>query len=675
MLHGAFEPIETVGSESENELAKQQRKRVKFLHSLQTSILPIITSPCLWNLPIIADIPMNPLSPQHPSEFSATSRVALRGNAFFSCLLLEIIGVLTTLLDQETHSFLSVVLLSIVEKASSRNVPLVQWTAASVLEQIVTACRYDNISDLINQSMPFLMSGLVGRLRIPGGRLVPGYDELEGVIAVSGVVRYVLKTTLSGAITEEASIDTIANISHVVKAVSVLMERFDHLIVQKLVAEPQLLELAHLCQECFSFLLSCYGASSETIYTYRMRANGEDAEEEDSKKLWWNLLSPFRVTVAENGVDACVRQESKSINNTSDRFAATTGPVSGQPKEPAITSEEIDFVSRLMARCYYFLSNPSLRVKISSCDALIAGFRFLGFVAWSQKVSQRKQAIVFYIAISAQNPPPAYPFQDSTDDSSKIRTSILREVGTAWPLVKTRLTATSNQIAALGKAKFVLILQQGVENMSLPHDDVGKVRIFHAKLITLISSMGEGSGDFIASRFQNDVWPIMATQLGFLIETHSETSNPRDDKKSKFRFDMEAQTIHRKSWHDSERFLILAMMDCVHRLFSLEECGQSLSGLVSQIGTVLLPFLDDGDAAIVEEASHALKAMFSVDCDALWRPLLQLAGQPFPPCHLRRPLSTTSSELIPSSFPTGRLAEKARELIAYIESLPEQDLF
>ena len=190
----------------------------------------------------------------------------------------------------------------------------------------------------------------------------------------------------------------------------------------------------------------------------------------------------------------------------------------------------------------------------------------------------------------------------------------------------------------------------------------------------------------MSDRFKNDVWSVVARQLGHLIE-----------KQGKHELALERQLENRlkiqplqnsvvvqtneSSWSDSERLLILSILKCLGRVFQHKDCGFALSMVFPSASSMLFPFLDNNDDAIAASAMEALKAVAEIDCDILWRPLLELSGRRIPPCPLKRPLdksntSSQSSTAITMTPPqvNSKLALKCQKLMEYIELLPEQPL-
>jgi hypothetical protein len=375
-MAGAFSPSDATG-ESEGQAEKKERKRIKVLKTLTSSILPIMVSSCLWNLPTKSENEQtsdssNSSTSREVSLMGKVTPTALKGNASAICLLLEIISLSCSLFQEHIEAFLSVILLPTVEKAASNNVPMIRAAANRVLVHMANACGFPGTHELIHQHLQSLMGGMSGRLRIPGGKLAPQAAEFDNVLTVSSMIRFVLESTAQRPTERgprEGQHESV--VSHILELVSLLMERFDQFILRKGVGEPIMLELTTVCHSSFQYLLSDYGANDDAMYTYRI-----ELANEESPEPWLELLEDFRIAPSESFSPSQTRPDGDRTEEND---------MNQQPR--ATTQAEIDFVSRLMPRCCYFLSNRSLKVKIASCDAMISGFRFLAFVACLKKVS------------------------------------------------------------------------------------------------------------------------------------------------------------------------------------------------------------------------------------------------------------------------------------------------
>jgi hypothetical protein len=237
-------------------------------------------------------------------------------------------------------------------------------------------------------------------------------------------------------------------------------------------------------------------------------------------------------------------------------------------------------------------------------------------------------------------------------------------VNDAWPPIRARLVALTAEVQASRASSIVIVGQQGAFPTSSAMADTSTKRVFLATLFSLLGIMSECSGEFIASRFQNDVFPLLGQLLGdFAVEKSS-----REDLSST-----------RGQRQPSETLLITAMLRCLSVIFQEHACGRSLAGLVPSVGTLILPFLGDDHVETRDACMDAIRQMVRIDCDALWRPLVHLSGgsvasaKPWESLGDAPSGSKESKNLMVSSE-RSILECRASELVSFIESLPEQPL-
>ena len=358
--------------------SKPTRKRYRLLTSLSASLLPILTASHFWDLPTTSGRRTHP-SPDTSGKCDGVA-ATLRCNAALQHLLLDLIDKFAILLRHGFEAFLPVTLCPVVEKASAQNAALVQAAARVVLSHMADACECTDTPQFLLKYIGHVVSGMLGRLRISGGKVVPDSGSLNDILSVCGSLRYFLQTVAQRATSQRPHNNFERNsVSYVVEIVTIMAERFNHLILRKAVQEEYLFDFILVCSATFSFLLAGYGATVKHMYSYRM---GGKAPSCPSSDRWEESLEQFRIE--KPGI---VPGES-CCSGTNDRSAnGDEGSENGASASLGVTDREIEFVSRMMSRCCYFLSHESLQIRIASGDALIGGFRFLAFVAWYGEVS------------------------------------------------------------------------------------------------------------------------------------------------------------------------------------------------------------------------------------------------------------------------------------------------
>lgn len=293
--------------------------------------------------------------------------------------------------------------------------------------------------------------------------------------------------------------------------------------------------------------------------------------------------------------------------------------------------------------------------------------------------------------------------QDQSDEQNYVHNSILREVAELWPSCKARLVSISEEVlqAKNRKASLELVPTFATRGpCDRPSVDVATQRIYLARLFTLIGTMCECAGDFMADRFRNDVWTVMARHLETTLRqqvqdgtshVHSQSTALVPKSVAAVKGDgivkhiiSNQLIISGSTWSTSERLLVRSILQCLNQVIRQEDCGRALGAIFVPIGSMLLPLLDmEGDTEIGDLAMESLKMILKIDCDVLRRPLLELSSIGIPPCPLKMTSEClvtaakeikTAAEREVSKSDNSVLAIRCRELMAFIGTLPEQSI-
>lgn len=253
--------------------------------------------------------------------------------------------------------------------------------------------------------------------------------------------------------------------------------------------------------------------------------------------------------------------------------------------------------------------------------------------------------------------------QSKEDESNGPSIAILRHVSGSWPSIVSRLRSLSSIVTKSPSVTTASIrsLQSSAPEKS---QDTSSQISFFSKLFELIACTCEISGDFTVSRIEDDVWPIVAKLLDLYVREKQSTHYLlRGDS-------VISHDLIRKTSSLTEREkLLYAVLEFLSRVYGVRKCGLGLSGLIPTAGTLVLPFLsDEGELRV--RAMKTAKAMLKIDCDALWRPLLQLSHRRITTRTLHPRLAVVGA--IDEAECTTPLELAAAELVDFIEALPEQ---
>lgn len=183
-------------------------KRINRLLSLTRAILPIFCSDVLWKLPTTyecahllgallekntsrvdtflgSEMPIIPTSLINKSEFinrcdeinlgsSHISTDALVANGMLQACLLDIITVVSFILEENFSVFIPTLLYPLLSKLSDINCPLVRRTTLSAIDSISNSGGYRSSEDMLSHHFAYLMEVMTTELKCPSN----GENEL-----------------------------------------------------------------------------------------------------------------------------------------------------------------------------------------------------------------------------------------------------------------------------------------------------------------------------------------------------------------------------------------------------------------------------------------------------------------------------------------------------------------
>jgi hypothetical protein len=254
----------------------------------------------------------------------------------------------------------------------------------------------------------------------------------------------------------------------------------------------------------------------------------------------------------------------------------------------------------------------------------------------------------------------------------------------SWPAISARLKAASSNVRG-SRGTSLLVLNPSSPSHATPlSTNIGEQRVFLSKLFELVAVMTVCADDFMASRFREDVWPCILQVLGSFVPSRqgllSTVPKSSPSPLAASRPGNQKRVVHIQKLSASELGLALGAIQCLARVFGHRPSGLVLAGLIPSAGSMLFPFLDNSDDDDTHKTLEAicmtaLKNMVLIDCDALWRPLMDLSFRGLPPCPLGVLAANENvKEQALVGSPDSVLANKASELVVFIEALPEQNL-
>lgn len=546
-------------------------------------------------------------------ESPYVSAETLRGNAMVVSLILRFVGTFVDFLASDISELFPVLLYPLFEKASKQNHSLVSTAALRILDKVVAASGCNTIESLISDNFDYLFGAMQARMR----RIEQlDFDINQQLGGISSIARTILSTGLrhtdgERVLSLQRTPTTRNNVNLTIKTAQELISLFDGRVIPAS-NSSNTTPLLDLLEFYEGSLIRLLNSFGVT-----RESLAEDicSANDSTSEPWLDLLFPF---------------ECGEFIGVSDAY--TDSPRDGSKQEEDnnidITTHELEYLSLILSRCGYLISHPTLTVRIASCKVQTLAFSLLGFVA------------AHYVK----------PEDDESADGPS--NAIYRQVSDSWPSISSRVDALSREFGNSQRA-------QGLSlhiTKALPAPDHSSDVAFLSTLFDLVGAMAFISGSFIWRRLKEDIWPACARIVEAHLRSRTHETKPID-----------------KTLLTGKDKLILSVFDLYKTVFRTQELAEKASRTIASVGATIIPFIGE-QGPIGEAAMEALRAMLSVDSDALWRVLLSTSGEGLPPS----PFQSLGTGVLESTAITRQhlsiLQLQAKELIRHARSVPEQSL-
>jgi hypothetical protein len=242
-----------------------------------------------------------------------------------------------------------------VEKAHMNNHNLVQEAARDAIRSLAFACNEPSMGCFLQSKASQLLAEMQSCLRIPGGRSAPDANAKETLTVAASLLWVLEELSKAGDQGHPKNIDH-SIISSLIELCNLLMNRLDHYyFVEKKMSERSLYLLTKLYSATFRYL-------TRIMHSDKSQVPETHPVEESSSE-------PVPDEKPSNGF----QEDEPGV-----KYDERTSPSKIQDD---IRKAIIELSSKIHFRCCYLLSNDSLTVQISSCDAMTIGFQLLALVA------------------------------------------------------------------------------------------------------------------------------------------------------------------------------------------------------------------------------------------------------------------------------------------------------
>ena len=474
----------------------------------------------------------------------------------------------------------------------------VKHAAKQCIDGVINYHSYGSMGNLIVEYLEWLLATTLTRLRSDQD------DEL--FVTIRTTAKYFRLST--EAFQGEDDVRSKVILSQANEVIESTVSRFDRWSV----SAPRNTDMTLTYLDFFDAAIDCLCSSFN--YVQGVKDDGIDKSEKE-RDDWKCVLSEFLVQSATQGTGDIP-------SNSNDQDILET-----RNKRIRATKQDTDLVARIVSIATYLLSHPKLLVQSEACILLRKSF-----------------SLLFRIS---QCPAPS----DSEEELNGAQNAILRHIAGCWPSLAARTNATLKLWKSESSAGSTLVIvTSGAANESTKLN-YGEMRLFVSRVLDLTATMVEVSGDFMATRVREAVWPWASQVLAICLQSTREATEHHSD---------------------SFRIVLESALSCTRRIFMHRDTGVPLAGLIPLIGNAILPWLQKSDG-IADQAVATMERLILIDRDALFRPLSMLARKPIPRSPFLPGNDPAVAAVQPFEVPNDG-QRRALDLLTFLESLPEQPI-
>ena len=593
---------------------KRPEREQHILTSLASAVLPVIVSQPLWALPTSLPDEAASVSPQKFIREVSHSSDAMGSNSVLVCTLMGFISTVAKCLGEDMRLNMPIILLPLLERVSTLgNHSAVQSRAYETIYSVALSSGYTDVFSLLADNFDYIMDSISLRLRRHSK------DRTAAPRSLMGVIDVVLKCVVRDEILDPSLVPFVA---HVLDCV---LNNFDRLNSPSSMTQIQSFDMIFVFQSIVTFMATSIKLQTQSSTQH---VSIESEEYYDQKNAADSSIG------CQDSDDENLFIQSVGTETPDDDDTESQSKVNGEDvtaNKPLRFGKETASIIEISKRCTYLICHPDLRMQVLCINTLSAGFQSLGRIgAYNRNLEGE----------SASNP-------------------LLPAIAEYWPSIFSRLKETSSKLHSkklMSRSELSIRHMMAADQVKSPSD--ASLIVMLAKLLGVASDLCTISDGFFAGRFENDVYPVLATILGDEIPTEMNKSS-------------RLATLNKHSIIDS----ILECLECVYK----SSCKDALAGLISSCGTIILPLLahrsHTGDKVV-----NVLKAMIKVDCDILWRQIYKLSGEPLDQLEDSKKEAFNKDSVVSKvgvqsmSVSTTIMARRAKLLLEFMKELREQKI-
>ena len=390
-----------------NGSSKKRTKLQRRYNALVEAVLPLITDPILWELPI-KSITIDTTDRTFSDHILDTppDTAASRGNEILSACLVKFVVSMVSMVRVDVDHICALAIPPIVDKAfePKPNFSMLSSVALQGLTDIAECRNMHGVPQLLSANFTRLFGELQKRSnRALASEITDIAQESVGVIArtVVGILRQILKANADTTLGPSEE-DVESRIVYTIELLKSLTTQFD----RQSRSRPRSTQTADrdfgdMLSTAFG-LVDAYGSAVDLLSVSRgydrnnnqVRAQRQSPKykilEEDDEP-WLELLRPFRKR--ESDVDLSGKEIARLFLKDQDENPNDEHPDQSNERQSGVTPNELSFLWTVSERCDYLLSSGSLFLQRRCWETKTSIVRYFGYLDSIVSVSKVRHDI------------------------------------------------------------------------------------------------------------------------------------------------------------------------------------------------------------------------------------------------------------------------------------------
>lgn len=371
---------------------KQNQKKSKTLDALASTLIPLICSDVLWQLPSKSNVffgqsgrpgsneqMVTALTPLHLQTVSTVDKTvisfeAYNGNGALLVCLMDVISTLAKSIGAKFDKFIPVILYPLIQKTSDLNSQSVQDGAHLALTIVSQVTGHSSVQNMLIANYGYLMETLTAELSNPYRTEVDLRSQAICFYSLHNIIEFLLKN--EGGTEDKDVLET--NLVLLTDMQSSMTSWFNQQFSRR---SNELLRCIMVPMGLTSVLISCSTFLHKSLCTLLPVQEGDGVEYDDM--TWTDLMLEFNIESKP------ATNEEKVETNNHDDDTPGTGKVTPTVISGCVLKRLTRDLQQVLTVNSTLLALPDLKLQRKSCELFRTAFAALSSIQRHAKVRVR----------------------------------------------------------------------------------------------------------------------------------------------------------------------------------------------------------------------------------------------------------------------------------------------